>query len=101
MNRSGIKLKDYKHPSDVTLVVKDEKEFQAHRSVLSQASSFFEKLLNSDMKENNEGVIRLEMVPESQMEDILEFIYTGSVHISTQENAENLLELADYLLLSD
>ena len=48
MNRLDIKLKDHKHPSDLTLVVKDGKEFQAHRSVLSQASSFFEKLLNSD-----------------------------------------------------
>ena len=88
-------------PSDITLAVKDGKEFQSHRSVLSQASSFFEKLFNSDMKENNEGVIRLEMVAESQMADILEFIYTGSVQISTQENAENLIELADYLLLSN
>ena len=104
MSRLDIKLKavkDHKHPSDVALVVKDGKEFQAHRSVLSQASSFFEKLLNSDMKENNEGVIRLEIVSESQMADILEFIYTGSVQISTQENAENLIELADYLVLPD
>ena len=99
MNRLDIKLKNLKHPSDVTLVVKDGKEFQAHRSVLSQASSFFEKLLNSNMKENNEGVIRLEIVSESQMADILEFIYNGSVQISTQENAENLFQLADYLLL--
>jgi len=87
------------NPNDVTLVVKDGKEFQAHRSVLSQASSFFEKLLNSDMKENNEGVIRLEMIFESHMADILKFIYFGSVQISTQENAENLFGLADYLLL--
>ena len=101
MNRLDIKIKDHQHPSDVTLVVKDGKEFQAHRSVLSQASSFFEKCLNRDMKENNEGVIRLEMVSESQMADILEFIYTGSVQILTQENAENLIELADYLLLSN
>ena len=99
MNRLDIKLKDHKDPSDVTLVVKDGKEYQAHRSVLSQASSFFEKLLNSDMKENNEGLIRLEMVTESQMADILEFIYTGSVQIFNIENAENLFELADYLLL--
>ena len=45
------------NPFDITLVVKDGKEFQAHRNVLSQASPFFEKLLNSDMKENNEGVM--------------------------------------------
>ena len=100
MDQLDIKLKDHKHPSDVTLVAKDGKEFQAHRSVLSQASSFFEKLLNSVMKENNEGVIRLEMVPDSQMADILEYIYTGSVQISTTENAENLFQLGDYLLLS-
>ena len=99
MNRLDIKLKDHEHPCDVTLVVKDGKEFQAHRSVLSQASSFFEKLLNSEMKESNKGVIRLEIVSESQMAGILEFIYTGSVQISTRENAENLIELADYLVL--
>ena len=101
MSRLHIKLKDHKDPSDVTLVVKDGKEFQAHRSVLSQASSFFEKLLNSDMKENNEGVIRLEMIFESQMADILEFIYTGRVVLFTLEDAEKLVELADYLLLPD
>ena len=101
MNRQvDITVKDHQHLSDVILVVKDGKEFQAHRSILSQASSFFEKCLNKDMKEKNEGVIRLEMVSESQMADILEFIYTGSVQILTQENAENLIELADYLLLS-
>ena len=99
MNRLDIKLKDHKIPSDVTLVVKDGNEFQVHRSILSGTSSFFEKLLNSDMKENNEGVIRLEMILESQMADILEFIYTDNVQISTQENAENLFQLADYLLL--
>ena len=101
MNRLDVKLKDPQHPCDVTLVVKDGKEFQAHRSVLSQASPFFEKLLDSNMKENIEGVIRLEMIDESQMADILEFIYTGIVQISIQENAESLIEIADYLLLSN
>ena len=46
-------------PCDVTLVTKDGKHFQAHRNVLLRASPFFEKLLSSDMKESNEGVIRL------------------------------------------
>ncbi|XP_078369061.1 kelch-like protein 11 [Oculina patagonica] len=53
------------------------------------------------MKENIEGVIRLEIIVESQMADILEFIYTGNIQISSQENAENLVEVADYLLLSN
>ena len=87
-------------PCDITLVVKDGKQFQAHGKVLSKASPFFEKLLSSDMKESNERVIRLHSITESQMADILRFIYSGSIQISSQENAENLIEPADFLLLS-
>ncbi|XP_078347074.1 uncharacterized protein LOC144632325 [Oculina patagonica] len=65
-------------PCDFILVVKDGKQFKAHRQVLSEASPFFEKLLNSDMKESKEGVVRLEMFSETVMENTLEFIYTGS-----------------------
>lgn len=43
-------------PFDVTLLDKEGKQFEAHRNVLSEASPFFEKLLQSDMKENKEGV---------------------------------------------
>ena len=92
---------DNPNPFDITLVVKDGKELQAHRNVLSQASPFFEKLLSSDMKENNEGIIRLDWIIESQMADILQLIYTGNVQISTQENAVNLIEISDFLLLFD
>ena len=87
-------------PYDVTLVAKDGKEFKAHRNVLSEASPFFEKLLNSDMKENKERVIRLEILIESQMAAILQFVYTGKVEFSTYEHAEDLIKVADYLCLS-
>jgi len=53
------------------------------------------------MKESNEGVIRLHTITESQMADILRFIYSGSILISTQENAESLIETAGFLLLSN
>ncbi|KAL9950818.1 hypothetical protein ACROYT_G043382 [Oculina patagonica] len=86
------------HLCDVTLVTKDEKEFKAHRNVLSAASPFFHKLLQSDMKENREGIARFEEILGSVMEDVLEFIYTGSVEI-TQENSEDLIATADYLLI--
>ena len=81
-NRGFIPQETLDHPFDVTLVVEDGKEFKAHRRVLSEASTFFEKLLSSDMKESNEGVIRLEMITEVCITDILEFIYTGSVEIT-------------------
>ena len=67
-------------------------ELKAHRQVLSETSTFFQKLLNSDMKESKEGVIRLEMFSESVMAATLEFMYSGSVHISTLE----MIASADY-----
>ena len=59
----------------ITLVVNDC-ELKAHRKVLAEASPFFEKLLDSDMKESNKGVVRLEMFTESVMRKTLGFIYT-------------------------
>ena len=87
-------------PCDLILVVNDGKEFKAHRNVLSDASPFFDKLLNCDMKENKEGVVRLEMFTDAQMADVLQFIYNGDVQFSTREDAENLFVAGDYLLLS-
>ena len=66
---------------DVTLVTKDDKEFKAHRNILSATSPFFCKLLQSYMKENREGIVRFEEISGAVMEDVLEFIYTGSVEI--------------------
>ena len=87
------------YPFDVTLVVEDGKEFKAHRSVLSEASPFFEKMLKSDMRESSEGVVRLEMLTELCLRDILEIIYTGSVQISAEDNAQEMIAMADYLVL--
>ena len=83
--------------SDVTLVLKDCKEIRATRGQLSE-SDFFSTLLNSDMKESREGIIRLEHITETVMRDVLEFTRCGSVKI-TRENATDILEAADYLLL--
>jgi len=88
------------HPCDVTLVVNGRKvEFKAHGDVLSEASLFFQKLLDSDMKESKEGIVRLELFSEAVMAATLEFIYTGNTQISTLEIAEDLIVLADYLFL--
>ena len=91
-------LRRQDHLCDVTLVTKDDKEFKAHRNVLSAASPFFFKLLQSDMKENREGIVRFEEISGAVMEDVLEFIYTGSVEV-TQENCKDLIPAANYLLI--
>ena len=91
-------LRRQDHLCDVTLVAKDDKEFKAHRNVLSAASPFFSKLLQSDMKENREGIVRFEEISGAEMEAVLEFIYTGSVEV-TQENFKNLIAAANFLLI--
>ena len=91
-------LRRQDHLCDATLVTKDDKEFKAHRNVLSAASPFFCKLLESDMRENREGIVRFEEISGAVMEDVLEFIYTGSVEV-TQENSKDLIAAANYLLI--
>jgi len=77
----------------------NSKLITCHKDVLSEASPFFKKLLDSDMKEAKEGVVRLEMFGETVMAATLEFIYTGNVQILSEEMAEGLIVIADYLLL--
>ena len=89
----------FHQPCDVVLMVKDGKQLRAHRRVLSEASLFFEKLLNSDMKETQEGIVRLEMFTESIMATTLQFIYTGDAQILTDDIARDLIVVADYLFL--
>ena len=91
------------NPFDITLIAKDNKEFQAHSHVLSEASPFFEKLLNCGMRESNEGVVRLETVTQDRLRDILEFVYTGTVDMSTEDSGhwQDLLAIADFLVLSN
>ena len=84
---------------DITLVAKEGTEFRAHKNVLSAVSPFFVKLLKTDMKEKEEGVIRFEEISESTMADILDFIYTGSITIKDEETTKELIFAAEYLLL--
>ena len=97
MKRLNIQRKqDYL--CDITLVSKDNIKFKAHRNVLSAASPYFDKLLQSNMKENREGIVRFEEISGSVLEDVLEFIYTGTVEV-TQENAEELIAAGNYLII--
>ena len=63
-------LRRQNHLSGLTLVTKDGREFKAHRNVLSAASPFFFKLLQSDMKENRQGIVRFEEISRAVMEDV-------------------------------
>ena len=80
-------------PYDITLVVDDDKKIKVHRRVLSEASPVFEKMLTSEIKETQEGVVLLEMITELGLMELLEYIYTCSVPISADDNYFDLPHL--------
>ena len=84
---------------DVIVEVKG-KEFKAHKAVLAASSPFFLTLLESNMRESNEHLIKIELeeATASIMEDVLKYVYTGNVSVS-EESVHNLIATADYLLL--
>ena len=84
---------------DVIVEVKG-KEFKAHKAVLAASSPFFLTLLESNMRESNEHLIKIELeeATASIIEDVLKYVYTGNVSV-TEESAHNLVATADYLLL--
>ncbi|XP_073249603.1 kelch-like protein 12 [Porites lutea] len=84
---------------DVIVEVKG-KEFKAHKAVLAAASPFFLTLLESNMRESSEHLIKIELedATASIVEDVLKYIYTGNVSV-TEESAHNLIATADYLFL--
>ena len=51
------------------------------------------------MNESKEEVVRLEIFTDSLMRNTLEFIYTGNVQILDEDDARDLVVIADYLLL--
>ena len=85
--------------NDFTLILKHGKEMRVSRNEIAASSDFFSTLLNSDMRENKEGTVRLEHITEACMRDVLEFVRSGSVEITASENAKELIEVAEYLLL--
>ena len=74
----------------------DEKaRLKAHRNILSAASPYFYKALNSNMKETIDGVIGFEETSKSIMEGVLDYIYTGYVSVC-EDNVYELFAKADY-----
>ena len=84
---------------DVTLKINDD-IFPAHRVVLAAGSPYFYTLFTSDMKERREGFVHVQIPELCVTQDLLSYMYTGSVRISDL-NAVELWIAADYLLLEE
>ena len=76
--------------SDVKIYVKD-KTFDCHKTILVAASSYFEAMFSSGMREATSGEIKFHDMEPNIMENILAFIYTGNNYV-TEENVIDVLE---------
>lgn len=53
-------------------------EFKAHKAVLASQSPVFKKMLESDMKEQKSGIIKISDIDHTVISDMREYLYTGS-----------------------
>lgn len=82
---------------DVTLNVRGV-FLNAHRNVLAASSPYFRALFTSEMRESQDNSIEIKDLSTQVMEDILTYLYSGSV-ILTESNAIELTVAADYMFL--
>merc|ERR1719341_2934926 len=78
---------------DVTLACED-RQFQAHKIVLSAGSSFFEQILKSH--KHPSPLVYLKGVKAERMMLLLDFMYSGEVMLK-QEELENFLKTGEEL----
>lgn len=74
---------------DVLLVVQ-EREFPAHRSVLASCSSYFHKLFTSGLAAERQSVYALDFVRAEALAALLDFAYTATLTVSRSSVADIL-----------
>ena len=79
--------------SDVTLAVGD-KEFKAHKIILSARSAVFRAMFQHDTKEHKENRVQISDCNPDTVEEMLQFIYTGEAP-RLKEMTHSLFVIAD------
>src|SRR2546421_13072578 len=89
--------------SDIEILCGDEKKLHGCRAILAARSEVFNRLLYNGMKESYEKRISFPKINSSEMEIILEYIYTGLIKEEslTKENVIEAFYVADYFQLLD
>merc|ERR1719221_311121 len=79
--------------SDFKIVCGGE-TFACHKNILATRSTYMEAMLNSGMKEVDEGVMEIKDLDVDDVRAVLKFIYTGRVK-NIKKNSTALLRAAD------
>lgn len=71
-----------------------EREFTAHKVILSKKSPYFEKMFSAEMQESKEKapiLLQDATLRPEHFEQILEYIYTGSIQLQRTSHSELIL----------
>ncbi|ELU11649.1 hypothetical protein CAPTEDRAFT_64689, partial [Capitella teleta] len=82
--------------TDVTLILPDQSAIQCHKVVLMAASSFFENMFQSGLKEGTEKDIKLDFADSSTIRSLVKFVYTGDIKL-TAENIKAIVAGSEFL----
>ena len=96
ISKSFGKLRNEEYLHDVTLVGDDHTQISAHKLVLSACSEYFKEVFKRNKHSNT--LICLEGLTKQDLEQVLDYIYNGEVHIY-QEELEGFLSVAQRLKL--
>ena len=83
---------------DLTLTTCSGRVVPVHKNILAAVSCYFKGLFRSEMKEVYESNVDFGVIDEAIVEELLNFVYSGEICI-TFDNARNLLQASDYLLI--
>ncbi|XP_028857811.1 zinc finger and BTB domain-containing protein 7A [Denticeps clupeoides] len=81
------------------LLVTQEQEFHAHRSVLASCSSYFHKLFTSGMAADRQSIYSIDFVRAEALAALLDFAYTATLTVS-RSSVRDILGAARLLEIS-
>lgn len=80
--------------SDVSLLLADGKQFNAHKAILAARSPVFGAMFEHEMEERKNGRVEILDVESDVFKEMLQFIYTGKSS-KLDQMAPELLAAAD------
>ena len=96
VSKSFGKLRSEEYLKDVTLVGDDHTQLAAHKLVLSSCSEYFKEIFKRNKHGNT--LLCLEGLSQQDIENVLDYMYNGEVHIF-QEDLDRFLSIAQRLKL--
>lgn len=75
--------------------------FEAHKSILSVCSAYFDTMFSSSFKEAASQKVELTEIEPEILESLLKFFYTGVISIKTAEEAKQVIESAHLMQVSE